>query len=62
MQDEIGKMYSNLLETIIKYELYHRNAEHDDLIIEELHIIRDSDGIPIGFRSVSRYLSAHTGP
>ena len=61
MHSEINETYSKILELVKDVEYYYKKIEHDDMIIEELYIIRNSEGRPVALRSVTRYNSRYTG-
>ena len=61
MHSELCETYSKILEHVKDAEHYSKDLKHDDMIIEELHIIRNSDGRPVALRAVTRYNSRYTG-
>ena len=55
MHSEICEAYSDILERIKDVEHYYRDLKHDDMIVEELHVIRDANGKPSSLRAITRY-------
>ena len=61
MHSELCETYSKIIELVKDAEHYSKEVDGDDLIIEELHIVRDANERPAAIRAVTRYESRYTG-
>lgn len=59
MSSKLCETYSKILELVKDVELYSKEVEHDDLSIEEIHIVRDDHGKVVSVRAVTRYNSGY---
>jgi len=59
MHSELTKQYSNILECVRDIEYHYKELYHDDLTIEDLHVVRDDDGKPTSLRVVTLYNRQH---
>ena len=59
MHSELCETYSKIIELVKDAERYCEDLQHDDLIIEDLHIVRNSEGTPVAIQAVTRYNSQY---
>ena len=55
MHSELCEAYFDILERVKDIEYYDKEVEHDDVRIEELHIVRDADNKPTSIRALMLY-------
>ena len=55
MHSEMTKAYSDILERIKDVEYHYKELKNDDITIEEIHVIRDSNGKPISLKVATCY-------